>query len=114
MKGHSKRLQRLDEDDAEDVSRGLSPAEFSDLSFASQLRRIRPHLSKILRELYAPAQWRINIFFAGARSRKQLSGFSPLGDVSETELETQLLPALRDWYLGTVSSLNPWFALLIL
>lgn len=93
--------EQIDDDDENETP--VTPEEFNDLSFAKQLRRIRPHLTRVLEELYAPAQWRIDMFFAGVRSRKALNGFAPFGDISENEIEGQVIPPLRQWFLHDVS-----------
>jgi hypothetical protein len=93
--------EEIEQDDEQEAL--FTPEEFNDLSFTKQLRRIRPHLSLVLQELYAPAQWRIEMFFAGTRSRKALNGFTPFGDISETEIEDEVMPPLRHWFLQEVN-----------
>jgi hypothetical protein len=88
---------------------------FNNLSRADQLRAIRPHLLKLIRDEYAPALQRADMFFGAAKDREKLKlpEYMCLGDIPSDETVNLFLPELRRWALrgerweGQVSFLLP-------
>ena len=68
---------------------------FADLSFRGQVKRMRPHLLRIVNERYPPAQWRVNKFY----DNKKEEIFLQTGDL-ESDERMELCNVIVKWALS--------------
>lgn len=67
------------------------------MSHAAQVESLHGHLANLISERYAPAQWRIDLFFGTPAQRQSLAGEVDYGDFTQRDTENEISPALKAW-----------------